>query len=297
MTIKKSLVSIIIINWNGIHDTIECLNSLMEQAYRNFEIVVVDNNSKDNQAEKLRRHFPHIHLIKNKSNLGFAEASNQGIKMGLDFKSDYLLLLNNDTVVHKEFLTTLIKDAQQDSKLGLLSSKILYYRSKRIWSMGGQISYLTGISFMIGKNEDSSRYYDSIFPEFLTGCVLLIKSKLVRKIGLLNPDYFAYYEDIDYSFRARRRGYLLKTVPKSIVYHKKSASAGVSGSTKISPLQSYLWARNSLLFANLNLFGFKKLTFDLGSIFIRPVMFLPRFASWKSFLNYYKGIISGVFAI
>lgn len=127
------LVYIITINWNGIDDTIECLDSLKGITYPNCKIIVVDNGSKNNQAEKIKEKFRNIELIKNKKNEGFVIANNQGIKLALKNGADYILLLNNDTIIKNDFLNILIEYAEKDNNVGILSPKIIYYDSEMIW--------------------------------------------------------------------------------------------------------------------------------------------------------------------
>lgn len=247
----KPKVSIVIVNWNGIGDTIECLESLKKINYPNYEVILVDNGSKDNQADKIKKKFPNIILIKNKENEGFCKANNQGITLALKNKSDYVLLLNNDTVVNEDFLDILVKEMEEDKTIGISSPSIVYYKSNKIWSNGGKIIVPLGISIMIdkGKEYETSKFSN---PNFLTGCAMFIRKDVINKIGLLDEDYFAYYEDVDYSFRVQKAGFSIKVVPKSIIQHKKSASAGIKGSNKLSGNQAYLQMRNSIIFLKKN---------------------------------------------
>jgi hypothetical protein len=289
--IKKPLVYIIIANWNGLDDTVECLESLKKITYPNYKVVVIDNGSKDKQAESIKRKFPYVHLIKNSKNTGFVVANNQGIEYAQKNKADYYLLLNNDTVVKPNFLTVLVNKAEKDAKIGLLSPKILYYKSNKIWSMGGTVSYPTGISIMIGKGKDSNRYQKIIEPDFLTGCAMLIKKEVVNKIGLLDPTYFAYYEDTDYSYRTRSAGYKVQTIPQSVIWHKKSASAGIKGSNKMTPFQAYFIGRNAVIFAKKNLSFPLKQIYLASLMSLKIVLFANRFAGMNSLKSYVKGMI------
>jgi|SRR3989338_609345 len=290
---RNPKVFIILVNWNGIDDTEECLESIKPVNYRNYEVVLVDNGSKDNQAEVIKQKYPSIHVLKNKTNTGFVVANNQGIEFARENNADYYLLLNNDTVVDPDFLNILIDYAEKNHDTGILSPKILYYKSNKIWSMGGKISYLTGISIMIGKGKNSSLFNKVISPDFLTGCAMLIKKEVIEKIGLLDPIYFAYYEDVDYCYRAREKGFRLKTIPKSEVAHKKSASSGITGSDKICPLQAYYWGRNSLIFAYKNLSFFRRKYFIFTKLSIYVVFIIARATGCNSVFNYFKGVIDG----
>lgn len=292
---KQPLVYIVLVNWNGLEDTLECLRSLNEISYKNYKIVVVDNGSNNNQADVIKKKFPYIELIKNKRNEGFVVANNQGIKLALKNGADYILLLNNDTVVKRNFLDVLIEYAEQNRNVGILSPKIVYYNSNIIWSMGGKISYLTGFSIMIGKGKNSENYNEVIEPDFVSGCAMLIRNEVIEKIEFLDPVYFAYYEDADYCFRVGKLGYKIKVIPESIIWHKKSASAGIRGSKrKISEIQAYLWARNGIIFGRKNLTGVKKILF-LGSQFTFKLFFnLVNCQNVKAIKQYLKGLYYGI---
>ena len=291
---KQPLVYIILINWNGLDDTLECLESLKKISYKNYKIIVVDNGSKNNQADVIKHNFPNIELIKNEENKGFVIANNQGIRLAVENDADYILLLNNDTVVKRNFLNILIDYGEKNKKVGILGPKILYYNSEKVWSMGGKISYLTGISIMIGKGKDTKEYNKIIEPDFVTGCAMLIKKEIIKKIGLLDPIYFAYYEDSDYCFRVKKAGYKIKVVPESTIWHKKSASAGIKGSNKITPTQAYLWARNGIVFGRKNLTGVKKITFLCGQFTFKLTFSLINCQNYKAIKKYFSGLYNGI---
>ena len=286
------LVYIIIINWNGLDDTLECLDSIENIRYQNYNIIVIDNGSNNNQADIIKEKFPDIELIKNNKNEGFVIANNQGIEIALKENADYILLLNNDTTVKNDFLNILIEYAENDNNVGILNPKMLYYNSNIIWSMGGRISYLTGISISIGKTKQKDQYNKKIEPDFASGCAMLIRREVLSKIGLLDPIYFAYYEDADFSFRARKVGYTIKVIPESIIWHKKSASAGVKGSIReINKLQAYLWARNGIIFGRRNISGWRKISFLFGQLTFKFFFVLLNLSKKKYISCYIKGLI------
>ena len=289
---NKPLVYIITVNWYGLDDTLECLESLRNITYPKYNIIVVDNGSIDNQADIIKGIFPDIELIKNVENEGFVIANNQGIELAMEKGAEYILLLNNDTTVKNDFLEILVNYAEQNYDVGILSPKILYYNSDLIWSMGGAISYITGFSIMLGKGKNSKQYNTIIEPDFVTGCAMLTKREVFEDIGLLDPVYFAYYEDVDYSYRARKAGYKIKVIPDSIIWHKKSASAGIKGSNKISQTQAYLWARNGIIFGK-HLAGLNKYKFLIGQLTFRLVFGIINLKSKKDLVVYLRGIYDG----
>ena len=232
-------VFIVILNWNNWSDTLECLESLKNNDYPNEQVVIIDNGS----AEKLRTDFK---VIYNKENLGFAGGNNVGIKYALEKGADYVLLLNNDTVVAKDFLSEMIKVAGKDEKIGLIGPKIYFYQDKnRIWSAGGQVNWLYNKGQMRGYNQIDKEQYDC--PEetdYITGCCLLIKKEVIKKIGLMPKDYFLYYEDTDWSLRAQQAGFKCVFVPRAKIWHKGSKS-----SLEGSPSYIYYHIRNGLILA------------------------------------------------
>ena len=240
--IDSPSVAIIILNWNNWQDTVECLESLSQIDYPNYQIIVVDNGSTDDSVPQIRQRFGTIHLLATRENLGFSGGVNFGIEQAKT--SDLILLLNNDTLVAKNFLTELVRKIISDDTIGLVGGKIYYYEraerdsfirqladvqymkalhsnNHKIWSAGGGISKFTKRTFHFGdKKSDRGQYDREREVDFLSGCCLLIKREVIDKIGLLDIDYFMYYEDVDYCIRAKEQGYKILYVPVSIIWHK-----------------------------------------------------------------------------
>ena len=147
---------------------------------------------------------------------------------------------------------------------------------------------------MIGKGRSSDEYNEVVEPDFASACALLLKAEAVRRVGFLDPVYFAYYEDSDWCFRARKNGYRIKVIPESVVWHKKSAAAGTRGTDKLSPLQAYLWARNALIFRKKNIRGRRSLTFLLGQFTFRLMFNLVHCQSGKAVVEYLRGLFHGM---
>jgi len=252
-------VSIITLNWNQYLDTKECLESLSKINYQNYEIIIVDNGSKDGSFEKLKSEFPKHIYIKNDKNLGFAEGNNIGIKYAIKHGCDYLLLLNNDTIVDSEFLSRMIEPAEKDISVGAVGPKIYFYSNpKIIWFAGGIIRRLSGRTYHIGINkEDHGQYEKERIVDFLTGCAFLVRKNIVEEIGGLDPDYFNNFEDVDWSLRIRRMGYKLIYNPKAKIWHKWSVSFG----GRFSPFYTYYKTRNSLLYLKKNKMPFSNFVY------------------------------------
>ncbi|MBU3964767.1 glycosyltransferase family 2 protein [Patescibacteria group bacterium] len=246
-------VSIIILNWNGWQDTLECLDSLAKIDYPNYEIIVVDNGSTDESAEKIKiwinthKSVISYKLLVNSYNAGFAGGNNVGIKYALKNGADYVLLLNNDTLVEPNFLSELVKIGESDKKIGLIGSKIYFYPpigAPRVWFAGGKINWLKTRGSHLNYSQTDKEYEALKVTDYLTGCCLLIKREVIEKIGGLSDDYFLYYEDTDYCLQAREAGWQCALAPESHIWHK------ISRSTKeFSPSYLYYHARNGLMMA------------------------------------------------
>lgn len=225
----ESLVYIILLNYKGFKDTIECVESLEKINYKNYKIVIVDNNSPDDSYKKLKATLGHKHtLIKSEENGGFAAGNNIGIKYALDNGAEYVLLLNNDTLVEKEFLSELIKPFKKDKTIGMTTGKI-YYEGKRdiFWFAGGYFREDRFYGAHIGEGEkDIGQYDEEKTISFSTGCLMLINKDVFKRCGYLPEEYFMYYEDVDFCLKLRENDFNIVYTPKSKIYHKVSASTG-----------------------------------------------------------------------
>lgn len=232
------------------NDTIECLESFKKVTYPNYELVIIDNASRGNDADVLNEKYKgSIRLIRNSENLGFAGGNNVGIKDALDRGTEYILLLNNDTIVDKDFITEMVKVAETSKQIGMVGSKIyLYSDPKRIWSAGGKINSILTKGEMVGYNEpDNGQYGEVKEQDFMSGCCLLVKKEVIVKIGGLPEEYFLYYEDTDWCLKARRSGFKCVYAPLAKIWHKASVGLGEG-----SPTYIYYHIRNGLLMAKRN---------------------------------------------
>ena len=219
-------VGIVLLNWNGWRDTVECLASLGKLDYRNFRVVVVDNGSSDHSVPQIRDLFPAVTVIEMKKNLGFAGGCNVGIRHVLENGAAYVWLLNNDTTVDAGALRAMVEMAEADPKLGGVGSAI-YSTAEvdRLVAWGGG-----HINFWLGR----SRHFLCSVPnnkiDFLTGASLLLRRAAIESVGLLDEGFFMYWEDGDYCFRLRRAGWTLGVAGASLVWHKEQGSVGKKSS-------------------------------------------------------------------
>lgn len=290
---KQPKVYIVTINWNGLKDTLECLESLRTIDYKNFETVVIDNGSNDNQAATIKQKFPKIKLIKNQRNQGFTGACNQGIKLALKEGADYVLLLNNDTIVTKDFLAKIVEFYESSPDAGMVSPVVLYNDRKTIWFAGAkiQLGIVRHINKALSLKDLKSK--QPFETRFVPGAALLVSTKLIKQIGPLDDKYFAYYEDIDWCYRAKAAGYSSYVVPQTVIYHKKSASTGEGHRSKRNKIPAYYLARNSLLFAS-NLSTFKKVGYIICQFIFKLPLSLLLLIKPSAWISYIKGLIDGL---
>jgi hypothetical protein len=250
-------VFIIILNWNGLEDTLECLGSVLKLAYPNFEVIVVDNGSMDNSVEVIRSTYPQVTLIENKENLGYTGGNNIAMRYAMDHGADYMWLLNNDTIVEPDTLSKIVDTAESDPKIGLVSPVIYYYgEPDKIQFCGSYVDY-DNFSIRHAESIESWREMNTRQIVSLWGTALLVKSNAVKKIGYLNEKYFAYHEDGEYSIRAFKAGYRNIVQQEARVYHKDSRSTGSSR----APMQVFLRVRNLYFLWMDSLNGLRKVRY------------------------------------
>jgi GT2 family glycosyltransferase len=200
---------------------LECLGSIKNLDYPNYLITIVDNGSTDESISQIERHFPGVHIIKNSRNLGFVGGNNIGIKYALQLNADYILLLNDDTVVTPNFLNHLVKIGEEQPIVGILGPTIISYSNHTKHYIGARIDWGSGAGDEIERlPQNLPAVLDT---DYAVGCALLIKAHVVRQIGLLDPAYFAYFEDTDWCIRCRRYGYRVVVAPEARIFHKGSA--------------------------------------------------------------------------
>ncbi len=251
-------VTIITINYNQLKVTCELLNSLRNLTYPNVEIIVVDNASKENPGEVIKKQYPEVQLIVSAENLGFAGGNNLGIVAST---GKYILFLNNDTEVDPAFLEPLVALFEKTPTAGAASSKILYYDSDNIIQYAGssRIDPFTGRSKRIGFMEkDNGQHNIQQETDLAHGAAMMVPKDVIDKVGMMPEFFFLYYEEVDWCESIKKAGYKIFFVPDSKVYHKESMSIG-----KKSTLKTYYLTRNRVLYMRRNTSGLKKLAWIL----------------------------------
>lgn len=295
---KPPKVSIVILNWNGYQDTISCLESINKLVITNFELeaIVVDNASSNNSVDKIRKNFPKIKIIKNRTNLGFAEGNNVGIRSAIENGADYILVLNNDTILDKNLVLEFLKSAQKHNKAGVLTAKIYfakgfeYHKSKYksselgkvIWSAGGDIDWKNMYGSNHGVDEvDRGQFSKMRHTDFATGACSFLNVLALKEVGFYDKKYFLYLEDMDLSQRMKLKSWEVVYVPKAICWHKVSQSSGIGSS-----LNDYFITRNRLVFGMR--YASKR---TKGALIKESFKFLAKGRKWqkKGVMDYYLG--------
>jgi len=256
-------IGIVIVNLNSYDDTCACLRSLDLITYPNFKIIIVDNGSQDGSSNRLELDFPAATLIRLDSNFGSTGGRNVGIAHALQNESDYVLLLDDDSIVTPNFLEPLVRRIESQPNIAAVSGKIYFSAQNRngqsdiLWYAGCKRSWHTWYNH-VGMDEKDRGLYDLAIPvDTMAACLMLLNGRVLKKIGLLSEDYFVYWEEADWCARARKAGYLCYYEPQSIVYHNyKSGDPG-----KETPFYNYLQFRNALIFNNKHNSGSKRFQF------------------------------------
>ncbi len=244
-------ISIITINYNGLKDTCELIDSI---PFNNeMEVIVVDNASTQDEASIISEKFPHIKVIRSTQNIGFAGGNNLGIK---EAKGKYILLINNDTYFKEFNITPLIERLESSDKIGIVCPKLRFAWGNNPIQYAGytSISPITVRNEAIGFGQNDHGQYDTAHPTpYAHGAAMLIKREAIKKVGLMPECFFLYYEEIDWSMMFTRAGYEIWYDPACTVYHKESQTTGQN-----SPLRTYYITRNRLLLVKRNYKGINK---------------------------------------
>jgi GT2 family glycosyltransferase len=289
-------VSIIVLNWNGKNDTIECLRSVRQIDYSNYDVIVVDNDSNDDSAEAISKNFPEATLIETTRNLGYAGGNNVGIRFALAKEADFILLLNNDTIVDSQLLNKFLEATIMIPDAGIFGAKIYYYSEpEKIWYAGAKWDNESFKFRHLGKGKvDDGKSFNTITEtDYASGCAIFIKADVLNKIGLLDEKYFLNFEEADLCFRARKAGLKSYLVPEAKIWHKISRSferAGYSRYTYFLTRNKLLWAENNLSFAK-RLLLYKHVFFDILKWILPPRFRLNKANNVSFFKIIYNSLI------
>ncbi|MCB0509678.1 MAG: glycosyltransferase family 2 protein [Bacteroidetes bacterium] len=237
----QPLVYAVVTNWNGLEDTTECLASTLASDYPNLKIILVDNGSTDDSASTLAQNFPEVDQVQTGKNGAITAAYNMGMQYGLDRKADYILMLNNDTVLAPDMISKMVQVAEADETIGQVTPKIYYYdQPQTIWFAGGKRSWFDFGAYDTHEGLlDSPQNNVAKEVDFAWACGMLMRRSLLEKMGLFDTQFYLYYDDVDTSIRTQQAGYRIWYEPGAKMWHKVSHS---TGSAKFA----YIWARSKM---------------------------------------------------
>lgn len=229
----KPTVSIIIVNWNGRKQLQECLPGLAKQTYKNFEIIVVDNNSSDDSIEFLSSKYSSVIIKKCSKNFGFAKGCNIGLSKA---RGKYILLLNNDTIVTRNFLSTLVSALKKNKHVAVVQPKIIFSETGKLQSGATFMTYSGFLyHYGYGKNPKNTKYNHEMDIFSANGSCMLIRREAIKKTGgLFDPDYFAYFEETDFCWRVLLSGSSIRYIPSAVVFHKGAQTSRLLSSSFIT---------------------------------------------------------------
>ena len=282
------LLSIITINYNGLKDTCELIDTLPLND-ETIEVIVVDNASTQDEATEIGKRYPQVKVIKSDKNLGFAGGNNLGIKAA---QGKYLFILNNDTLLPQpSSLSLLINRLASSDQIGMVCPKIKFsWGDHRIQYAGyTPLSKITLRNKSIGFGEQDNGQYDTPHPTpYAHGAAMMVKREVIEQVGMMPECYFLYYEELDWSMMIRRAGYEIWYEPACTIFHKESQTTGQQ-----SPLKTYYITRNRLLFAQRNINGGEKyLTYIyiIGLVAVRDIL---KYLC-KGQINMAKAVMKGI---
>lgn len=269
-------IFVIILNYNGKKDTLECIASLKKSSFLDFQLLIIDNGSTDGSVESLRKYDPKIPILEMKQNLGFAGGNNEGISWALSKGAEWIFLLNNDTIVDPDCLKKFIEATQKKPEVKIFGAKIYSHQNPWIIDhLGGYFDLEKAECFSYAKNEkeDHVSFETMQAVDYVCGASIWIHKKVFQEIGLLESDFFLFWEETDFCFRAKRKGFEVWTAPQAKVFHKISSSF-TGGKTHTH----YFWWRSRLLWLSRNL------SFDQRKKIYRKVIFPELYKALRHYL-------------
>jgi hypothetical protein len=239
----------VVLNWNGLDDTVRCVESLAAIDYSELGVIVVDNGSRVFERGRVTKAFAQAVIIENDKNLGYCGGNNVAIDAALEAGADWIWILNNDVVVEEGALGAMLDCVDHSPRVAAVGGKVFYAdRPGVLWMTWGRITWLQSLIDIVGQDcVDGPAYDGKRAVAWLPGCSLMMRADALREIGGFDDNFFAYHEDVDWAARARRHGWELWYTSAARVDHRVHSSSG--GESDYGGFRKYLSARNSILYA------------------------------------------------
>ena len=225
---RRPKVAAIVINYNGKEVTLQTLESLVAVDYPELEVIVVDNGSTDDSFDAVEKRFPGVTQVRKEVNEGVACGMNLGVRCALEGDCDYLLILNNDIEVDVQMVSELVHVGESEGSVGCVGPKAYYYGDRdRLWSAGGSIRFGESVTSERGMGEEDLGQYDKVQEvDYVNGCAMLVKRRVMERVGLFDPAYFIGVEDADWCMRMKQKGYRCAYTPHAVLWHMVSYTLG-----------------------------------------------------------------------
>lgn len=295
---RKPNVVAVVVTWNKKAELLRCLDSVLTSTQPLKMIIVVDNASTDGTAEAVTKQFGPdypLQLIINPKNLGGSGGFFEGIKAALAYQPDYLWLLDNDVILTPNTLAELLIAAEQDPRIGMVGSKVYFAQAPEIiWSIGARVNYWLALISVIGdKVKDEGQFNKILDVDYVPMCSLLVATKVIQAIGLVDPDYFVYGDDADFCTRAKKAGFRVVSAPKSIAWHDVTLN-----SSRLSPFAMYYYTRNYIhYFLKFTPIWYKPvITLWLLVFLMRRLLATVKYwPGWATFVQVEQATLAGFF--
>ena len=285
---EEPFISIITLNYNQTAVTCEFLESSRLLRYSNYEILVCDMASAvDPTAQITAGHYPKTRVLLSKDNLGFAGGNNWGMRQA---KGDYMFIVNNDTELTPDLLTTLLEPFYQDAAIGVTSPKIKFFFQPGVIQYAGfnPMNHFTGRTSTVGEMQEDQGQFNTPGETFgAHGCAMMVKKEVINKVGMFPEKFFLYYEEWDWSARIRKAGYKIWYTANATIYHKESMSVG-----KRNPMKVFYHTRNRILYMRRNTRWYQQVVFFCFFL----LFVIPRYAldylrkgELQQLKNFFKG--------
>lgn len=270
-------VGVVVLDWNGADDTLECIASVLASHHRPLDVWLVDNASRAPAIDEVRRRHPEVRTIANPANLGYAGGNNVGIRAALAAGAEWVLVLNNDARLFPDTVDELLRVATSDPRIAAVGAKVLRLDDpSRLWMAWGEVTYRQSLVRLVGRDEpDGPAFATQRDVDWVSGSAILLSRRALEALGAFDEEFFAYHEEVDWCARARERGFRVVYAPRAVVTHRGQASSG--GATYVSRRQ-YLTARNMVRFVRRHGSRAERLRFALWLAATLPASYVRRLA-------------------
>jgi GT2 family glycosyltransferase len=269
-------VAVVVLDWNGAADTLECIASVLASRYVPLDVVLVDNASREPALAEVARRHPEVRTIANPTNLGYAGGNNVGIRAALDAGAAWVLVLNNDARLRPDSIAELVDVARRDPAIAAVGAKILRLDDPtRIWMAYGEVTYRQSLVRLVGENaRDGAAFAQERDVSWVSGCAILLSRDALVALGAFDEEFFAYHEEVDWCATAREHGFRVVFAPRAVVLHRGQASSGGIGAY-VSRRQ-YLTARNMVRFVRKHASPAERVRFALWFAAMLPISYVRR---------------------